>query len=182
MASSPVMIRQVELKEAEALHSLAIETFVDTYGSANTAENMDQYLAENFTIARISEELKDPHSKSFFALLNEDSSGVHDINPAGYIKLNLQKGILDSIEKNGMEIERIYVKKKFQGKQIGKLLFDTAVEIAKKTRHNYLWLGVWEKNPHAISFYEKMGFTRAGNHLFKLGEDLQKDIIMRYDI
>lgn len=169
-----VIIREVQLQDAGVLQAFSIETFIDTYGAANTAENMKKYLAENFNLLRIAEELIDPHSKTFFSILDNE--------PVGYIKLNLQKGILDTIEKNGMEIARIYVRKKFQGKQVGKLLFNTAVDVANKYKHNYIWLGVWEKNPNAISFYEKMGLHIVGKHLFKLGEDLQRDVIMRFDL
>ena len=37
----------------------------------------------------------------------------------------------------------------------------------------------WEKNPRAIRFYEKNGFTTFGSHVFQLGDDAQTDILMR---
>jgi ribosomal protein S18 acetylase RimI-like enzyme len=40
------------------------------------------------------------------------------------------------------------------------------------------WLGVWERNPRAISFYRKLGFMEVGDHIFPLGHDPQRDIIM----
>jgi ribosomal protein S18 acetylase RimI-like enzyme len=41
-----------------------------------------------------------------------------------------------------------------------------------------LWLGVWERNPRAISFYKKWGFVEEGDHTFALGGDPQRDIVM----
>ena len=41
-----------------------------------------------------------------------------------------------------------------------------------------IWLGVWERNPRAIAFYEKMGFATVGGHSFMLGRDLQHDLVM----
>ncbi len=45
-----------------------------------------------------------------------------------------------------------------------------------------VWLGVWEKNSRAISFYKKMGFQEVGEHTFTLGYDPQRDIIMELRI
>jgi ribosomal protein S18 acetylase RimI-like enzyme len=81
-----------------------------------------------------------------------------------------------------MEIARIYIKKEFHGRQGGRLLFHTAVAAAIKQKQHYIWLGVWENNPGAIAFYNKMGFRPVGHHIFTLGHDLQKDIIMRMDM
>ena len=46
----------------------------------------------------------------------------------------------------------------------------------------YLWLGVWEKNDKAISFYKKNGFYEFGKHTFIIGEDKQTDFVMRKDL
>ena len=32
---------------------------------------------------------------------------------------------------------------------------EKAIEIAKQKNAHYVWLGVWEENPRAISFYKK---------------------------
>jgi ribosomal protein S18 acetylase RimI-like enzyme len=37
---------------------------------------------------------------------------------------------------------------------------------------------VWERNPRAIAFYEKLGFAAVGEHEFRLGNDPQRDIVM----
>jgi ribosomal protein S18 acetylase RimI-like enzyme len=41
-----------------------------------------------------------------------------------------------------------------------------------------VWLGVWERNPRAIRFYERNGFAAVGDHIFQLGSDPQRDLIM----
>jgi len=54
-----------------------------------------------------------------------------------------------------------------------------AVERAKDLNLQYIWLGVWEKNTDAKRFYERHGFVEFGNHEFKMGDDVQTDILMR---
>ena len=77
-----------------------------------------------------------------------------------------------------MEIERIYVLKDFQGMKVGKMLFDKAIENARNMGLDLVWLGVWEKNIRAISFYEKNGFTVFNKHIFRLGNEEQIDLMM----
>lgn len=41
-----------------------------------------------------------------------------------------------------------------------------------------VWLGVWERNPRAIAFYGKYGFHEVGSHVFTVGTDPQRDLLM----
>ena len=54
-----------------------------------------------------------------------------------------------------------------------------AVEaMAQREGHDDVWLAVWEHNARAIRFYEKHGFARVGEQLFRLGADTQTDWLM----
>lgn len=41
-----------------------------------------------------------------------------------------------------------------------------------------IWLGVWEQNTAAIAFYERQGFERFGEHVFRIGNDDQTDYLL----
>ena len=58
--------------------------------------------------------------------------------------------------------------------------FTKAIELSITEKLPFLWLGVWEKNLSAIRFYEKNGFTAFGEHIFMLGTDPQRDVLMKY--
>lgn len=81
-----------------------------------------------------------------------------------------------------MEIERIYVLQKYQGKKIGQILYEKAIQIAHDKQVKYVWLGVWEQNLRAINFYKKNDFIEFDKHIFKLGNDAQTDIMMKKNI
>ncbi len=81
-----------------------------------------------------------------------------------------------------MEIERIYVRKTFQGKGIGRILINFALSKASELTVQHVWLGVWEKNTRAISFYLRMGFSTICHHNFMMGDDKQRDIMMKLSI
>ena len=50
--------------------------------------------------------------------------------------------------------------------------------MTKDAGHQTMWLGVWERNARARSFYRRQGFVAVGDHVFMLGEDAQTDIII----
>ena len=55
----------------------------------------------------------------------------------------------------------------------------------REARHracDWVWLGVWEKNPRAIDFDEKWGFHKVGTHLFSVGDDPQNDYVMELEM
>ena len=79
-------------------------------------------------------------------------------------------------------MERLYIKKTFKRKGLGKKLIDFTLQLAKEMKKRYVWLSVWEKNTGAILFYEKMGFKKAGRHSFRMGDELQNDFIMKKGI
>ena len=81
-----------------------------------------------------------------------------------------------------LEIERIYVKKEFHGKNYGKQLLQKSIEISNEYKHQYIWLAVWEQNLKAIAFYTKHGFVQFDKHTFQLGDDLQIDIMMKLNL
>ena len=53
-----------------------------------------------------------------------------------------------------------------------------SLDAARLSGHRTLWLGVWERNTRAISFYEQWQFATVGDHKFSLGSDNQTDLIM----
>lgn len=77
-----------------------------------------------------------------------------------------------------LEIERIYIRNKFQKHGLGKCLLNKAMELALEYKKTKIWLGVWEKNENAIAFYRKKGFVQTGSHSFYMGDEEQVDFIM----
>lgn len=64
----------------------------------------------------------------------------------------------------------------------GEILYEKAIEIANRKNSDYVWLGVWEENPRAISFYKKNGFVEFDKHIFRLGDDEQTDVMMKLNL
>jgi ribosomal protein S18 acetylase RimI-like enzyme len=169
-----IHISKLTLNDLPELRALSIETFYESFIHGNTTENMQHYIDNYFSEEKLSDELCNNNSAFYFALLNGAA--------IGYLKINWGNAQTELRNDAGFEIERIYVKKEFQGKKTGQLLFDKALQVATELGVDYLWLGVWEKNPGAIKFYERNGLQKFASHPFKLGDDIQTDILMKISL
>ncbi len=184
-------IRPVKISELEILLPIVKQTFIDTYEHLNDPTDFQAYLSQNFTLEKLESDFKTVQN-------NQNTEGgcvnnyyfieTHKI--IGYFKINVNKSPLESdtpiiYQSNfdykklkGIEIERIYVLKDMKGHGIGRLMIEKITEIAKLNGFDYVWLGVWAENPAAIAFYQKMDFTIFGEHIFMIGKDAQKDLLM----
>jgi ribosomal protein S18 acetylase RimI-like enzyme len=166
-----IIIKKISLSEIEQLQEIGKQTFHETFSEVNSEENMKSYLEEKFSYQKLTAELTDENSEFYFATLDNEV--------IGYLKINFGVSQTELKDDQALEIERIYVSAAFHGKKIGQLLYDKAIEIAKEKNVDYVWLGVWENNFRALSFYRKNGFAEFDKHIFKLGNDVQTDLMMK---
>jgi len=169
-----IQIRKVRYNELFDLQKISINTFQETFSDSNSDEDLKLYYAENLTVEKLSTEFQNTNSEFYFATFQNEI--------IGYLKLNFGQAQTDLQDDKAVEIERIYVLKAFLGKGVGQMLFDFAIQIAKKRNAEYVWLGVWEENHRAISFYKKNGFGEFGKHSFMLGTDNQTDLMMKLSL
>ena len=171
MPETIIEILKVSLKEVDLLKTISIQTFTETFADQNSESDMRKYVSEILSIQQLSKEVNSKDSSFYFLKLNP-----HII---GYLKLNAGEAQTERQSGNTLEIERIYISNKFHGKGFGELLLKQAINTAKQYQAHYIWLGVWEENFKAISFYKKNGFSQFDTHAFKLGNDVQLDIMMK---
>jgi ribosomal protein S18 acetylase RimI-like enzyme len=166
-------IRRVELSEAEKLRALAERTFRDAWQTMNDPTDFEAYCRENFALEKLRAELAQPDEEFYFALFDE--------KPIAYLKLNIGSHPKSSDEFEGktVQVHRIYVLQDFQSQRIGEKLLQFSEARALELGAKWLWLTVWQEAPRAIRFYEKNGFEICGTETFWLGDDAQKDWLMR---
>ncbi|MBL7827998.1 MAG: GNAT family N-acetyltransferase [Saprospiraceae bacterium] len=169
-----IRIDLVTQGEMETLQQIGRQTFFETFSADNSEENMKKYLEEGFSLEKLTAEFEDNNTRLYFARI--------DRQVVGYLKLNFGAAQTELKDDTAVEIERIYVLKEFHGKQVGQALYEKAIQVAREAKAAYVWLGVWEKNERAIQFYRKNGFVEFGQHVFKLGDDEQLDLMMRLEL
>lgn len=171
MDMNSIAIKKIGLEQLVPLQEIGRKTFYDTFFESDSEESMKAYLAKSFSTEKLTAELENPNSEFYFAAQNEII--------IGYLKVNFGAAQTELQDANAVEIERIYVLQDYHGKQVGQLLFEKAMAIAKSNRCDYIWLGVWEENHRALQFYTKNGFVAFDKHIFVLGEEEQTDIMMK---
>lgn len=165
-----IKITRCTLEDSRKLQSIGYETFKETFEEQNSPENMKTYLEQAFNIKQVEKELSNPLTQFFFVFFNDEI--------AGYLKVNTGDAQSEEMADDYLEIERIYIVNKYQKHGLGKYLFNKAMDIAKEQHKKKIWLGVWEKNENAISFYKRLGFIQTGVHAFFMGDEAQSDLIM----
>lgn len=166
----PVTITTASPLQYELISSISRDTFEETFKTSNNPEDMAQYLSEELNEQKMKEELEDMYNLFFIAWVND--------TPAGYAKVSTATKA-DAPHAGAMEIERIYVLQQYQAQKIGAQLMQHCIDAAIEKGCPGIWLGVWEHNQKAISFYERWGFEPYGTHVFRLGTDDQTDILMK---
>ncbi|AZK48309.1 GNAT family N-acetyltransferase [Paenibacillus lentus] len=163
-------IKKCTLEDLRKLQEISYETFKETFKHQNSPENLNVYLEKAFNLKQLEKELSNISSQFFFIYYNDEI--------AGYLKINTNDAQSEAMGDEALEIERIYIRNKFQKHGLGKYLLNKALEVAKVHKKTIIWLGVWEKNENAIAFYKKMGFVQSGAHSFYMGDEEQLDYIM----
>lgn len=165
-----VVIRPANLSDAVSLAAIAERTFRETFAADNSAENINLHCAQKFSAQIQGEEISDPQ---LITLLAEIAGEL-----VGFAQLRLLHAVTCVKGDRPAELYRIYVSGKWHGRGVAHELMRAVYAAAAKAGSDCLWLGVWERNLKAIAFYRKCGFSHVGDHVFLLGQDPQRDLIM----
>ncbi|HVM89260.1 MAG TPA: GNAT family N-acetyltransferase [Puia sp.] len=172
--NSLITVRLATDADAGFIAELSQHTFYDTFAKYNSKENMDKFMNEQFSKKMLMNEVSNPENIFLIAAL--------DNNAVGYAKMCESKNPVELGNARAIEIVRIYTEQMTIGKGVGKALMLKCIEVGKHKNKEVIWLGVWEHNATAISFYTKFGFEKFGTHIFMLGDDAQTDFLMKKPI
>jgi ribosomal protein S18 acetylase RimI-like enzyme len=167
-------IREATKEDGVLIADISRQTFYATFAADNTKEDMDKFMQEQFTRGKLIIEVGSPGNYFFIASLNNEV--------AGYVKLREGKEPSTLNKRPSLEIARLYAMPNMIGKGVGKLLMQKSIDVAKEKSKELVWLGVWEKNQRAIEFYYKWGFEKFDEQDFLLGNDVQKDWLMKKEL
>jgi ribosomal protein S18 acetylase RimI-like enzyme len=201
-----IHIRKATIQDVSMLTHIGKTVFSETFDEDNTEANMTEYLNASFGPKQQFEELNDSLNYIFFIEIewnnaleeylrnkckdNERYNFFKEtlVNPlnnrlvVAYSKLRYGsfEPFLKYTGTDTMELVRVYVLKEFQGAGIAQKVMQECLRVTREefTTCKSIWLGVWEKNHRAITFYQKFNFEKVGSHEFVLGDDIQTDDVM----
>ncbi|MEH6591414.1 MAG: GNAT family N-acetyltransferase [Halioglobus sp.] len=149
---------------------MAEKTFRDTFSLETSSSDMALHCKESFSPDIQQREISDP---SMVTLLAEIKSQL-----VGFAQIRLVSSTACVVTKHTSELYRLYVSNEWHGKGVAHKLMPEVFATAAGVKSECIWLGVWEHNSRAVSFYRKNNFEICGEHIFQLGNDPQRDLIM----
>jgi GNAT superfamily N-acetyltransferase len=163
-------IRIAVESDAPALAAFAARTFEETFGPQNRPEDLRAHLSKAFGLAQQTQELLNPDMATLL--------GFHGATLVAFAQVKRQGPPPDIHIEAPVEVHRFYVDRSAHGKGVAQQLMRAVHTTARGFGGQALWLGVWERNPRAIAFYQKVGFVDRGSQAFFVGQDRQTDRVL----
>ena len=162
-------IRKATLEDIEMINRLAWIVFPHTYKEILSPEQMEYMMDWMYSPENLHKQMTEDGHIYYLAFEGDEPAGYLSIQPEGEHTYHLQK---------------IYVLPSFQGKKLGKLLFEQAIKAIKELHPEpcQMRLNVNRQNK-ALTFYEKMGMKKVDEGDFHIGNEYyMNDYIMGLDI
>ena len=169
-----VTVRRAKADDAQLLADLALKIFIDTFGAQNNPADVELHASQRYGREIQLGELKDP---SLTYLIAEA-----DGRAAGFAMIGEARSESCAGLDMPVELFRFYVDKDWHGKGIAVPMMDAVYEEARARGGRTICLSVWQHNPRAIRFYEKIGYRIAGTQPYVLGTDVQTDWLMTREV
>jgi diamine N-acetyltransferase len=170
MPNADPQIRRARHADASALAEFAARIFVETFGADNHPSDLAEHLARSYGVIQQGRELADP---AYITIVAED---LDDLAAFAQIRRSAAPACVKSHAP--VELYRFYVDTRWHGRGLARRLMTGVHEAARELGGASIWLSVWERNPRAIAFYSKCGFSDVGATDFFVGADRQTDRVM----
>lgn len=164
------IIRHAEERDAAELADLASRTFRDTFGHMNRVEDIELHCRNNYGESIQAAEIRDSSRTTLLCHAGDSLIAF------GQLRWGSAPSCV--VAARPAEIQRLYVDAPWHGKGTAHALMDSLLDAAVAGGADVAWLGVWERNPRAIAFYARKGFEAVGDHVFVVGEDSQRDLVL----
>lgn len=171
MDQQSILVRKATLEDAVYIALLARITFTEAFSHLfHNKQHLLDYYHKAFSVEKIRNSIQKDNNVYFIAFCDE--------LPVGYAKLKKYSPSPFQHEEKISQLEKIYVLNNFISLKIGKQLMEQLLEQVQNLKSTDLWLAVYVDNHRAISFYEKNGFSTAGNHTFSVANQSFDFIIL----
>jgi GNAT superfamily N-acetyltransferase len=163
-------IRLATTADIPALAALAADAFRDTYRGIDADEDIESYIAKHFHHDELARQLADPASTMLLAAAPD--------RLLGYSQVKRSEVPACVTGPAPVELARLYLCVQAKGQGLGGRLMRAVQAEARRLDRQTLWLGVYDRNVHAIAFYQRFGFATVGHKGFEFGGRIYMDPVM----
>ena len=163
-------IRKATIEDIPLINRLAWIVFPHTYKELLSPGQIDFMMDWMYSPTNLHKQMTEDGHIYYLAFQGDEPAGYLSIQPEGEHVYHLQK---------------IYVLPSYQGKKLGKLLFQQAIDGIKELQPApcQIRLNVNRYNTKAVEFYQRMGMKKIFEGDFDIGHGyLMTDYIMALDI
>ena len=168
-----ISYRDATPADGAVLGGLARATFIETFGTLYSLDNLGKFLGDG-SDAAYAAELATPGIEARFA----ETGGT----PIGFAKIGPLKLPAPGAAPGAIELRQLYVFKPWQGAGIAAVLTQWALDRARDRGAPELWLSVFTQNARARNFYARHGFEEIAPYAFMVGDQSDEDILCRVNL
>ncbi len=148
-----------------AVRGIAYQTWPETFGAILSPEQITYMLDWMYAAPALEAQMITGGHQFFLAMDGEEAVGFVSCQP-------------DYKGSPTIKVHKLYILPNQQGKGVGRLLLEKVAEVAKAYGNTTMSLNVNRYNK-ALAFYEKIGFSVAGQENIDIGNGfLMEDYIM----
>ena len=164
-------LRAATLEDVPALAALGRESFTAAFGHLYRPEDLAAFLDEVHDEAAVASEIAGDECRHRLAVADDGTL-------LGYCKLRYPSKLAGlSSASNPLELGQLYCAGSATGQGVGGALMAWALDEARAGGHDAVLLSVYSENYGAQRFYERHGFTKTADTVFKVGEQLDAEFL-----
>ena len=167
-------ICRAETRDAQLLAELGRQTFVAAFAGQIEQANLTSFADMRFGKQQQAAELTQPGAVFFVACC--------DGHNAGYAKLVESVSPACIADSQALELERLYLHTRWQGRGIAKALLNACTTETRARARSGIWLDVWDQNTRAQEFYRRQLFDVVGERPYVVGNETQRHLLMYRDL
>jgi diamine N-acetyltransferase len=174
MTDVEITIRTATAADADRLALVGAATFLETYAGTVDGDDIVAHCAAAHSPAAYRALLASAGTRAWLAEVDPGAA------PVGYVLLTAPD--LAAATTGDLEVRRIYVLQRFQGRRLGVRLLNEAIAAAHAAGAQRLLLGVYAINDAALAFYTRCGFRRVGTREFRIRDRDYHDFVLARDL
>lgn len=153
MVLNAINLVSVHSSSADILSKLSIETFKQAYSDVHSAEDLEAWCIQNYSLSACETLLAQPNVEATIAYRYKSPVGFYTLkhHPCPVVPHDIST-----------ELKQIYILKDYYGLGLADVLFNSAKDKAISNGSDWLWLCVSDLNHRALKYYTKMGFQKIG--------------------
>lgn len=157
--------------DVDALADLGRRAFVAKFGHLYSAANLEMFLAQNHSPAKVALELADP------------AMAVAVIEADGAIAAFCKTVRTSTLPRHSdaqapFELKQLYTDPDLVGRGLGARLMAWALDQARDAGADELQLSVYADNPEAHRFYARFGLVKIADITFQVGHHIDPEVLM----